>query len=162
MCLLATQRSDKKWMCYCVHIFSGAQERVTSKFTDRSGRNSYSSEILCLSWLPASLIMIRSKLKPLLCPQHFLLMSLRKFFSAQGWVTRAKVLCVEVLWPRTDNGPLVYYKLALWTFGSGELKMHNSRNFFSLTCSGFIICAKSFWIFYAWFWRYRNSTQICI
>ena len=23
---------------------------------------------------------------------------------------------------RTDNGPLVYYKLTLWAFGSGELK----------------------------------------
>ena len=23
-----------------------------------------------------------------------------------------------------DDGPLVYYKLTLWAFGSGELKMH--------------------------------------
>ena len=26
---------------------------------------------------------------------------------------------------RTDDGPLVYYKLTLWAFGSGELKMWN-------------------------------------
>ena len=26
---------------------------------------------------------------------------------------------------RTDDGPLVYYKLTLWAFGSGELKMQN-------------------------------------
>ena len=25
-------------------------------------------------------------------------------------------------WRRTDDGPLVYYKLTLWAFGSGELK----------------------------------------
>ena len=26
---------------------------------------------------------------------------------------------------RTDNEPLVYYKLTLWSFGSGELKSQN-------------------------------------
>ena len=42
---------------------SGAQGRVTlnSKRTVRSGRNSNSSEILCLSWISASLTKIRSK-----------------------------------------------------------------------------------------------------
>ena len=25
---------------------------------------------------------------------------------------------------RTDNGPLVYYKLTLWNFGSGELNIN--------------------------------------
>ena len=26
---------------------------------------------------------------------------------------------------RTDDGPLVYYKLTLWAFGSGELKIED-------------------------------------
>ena len=29
---------------------------------------------------------------------------------------------------RTDDGPLVYYKLTLWAFGSGELKSNYLRN----------------------------------
>ena len=40
-----------------------AQGHVTPKSVIRCGRNSNSSEILCLSWLPASLTKIRSKVK---------------------------------------------------------------------------------------------------
>ena len=28
---------------------------------------------------------------------------------------------------QTDDWPLVYYKLTLWAFGSGELKKHNTH-----------------------------------
>ena len=31
-------------------------------------------------------------------------------------------------WRRTDDGPLVYYKLTLWAFGSGELKSKDNTN----------------------------------
>ena len=54
---------------YCVHnIFFGAQGRITKKSMDGYGRNSNSSQILCLPLLPASLMTIRSKMKALLCP----------------------------------------------------------------------------------------------
>ena len=48
-----------------------------------------------------------------------------------NWLQRYSSLKV---WTTTDDdGPLVYYKLTLWAFGSGELKMPKSpfqRNFF--------------------------------
>ena len=51
--------------------FIGTQGQVTPKWIVRSGRNLNSSKISWLSWLPASLTMIRSKVKAL-CWQHFL------------------------------------------------------------------------------------------
>ena len=66
----------------------GTQGKVTPKCIVRSGLNSNSSEILWLSWLPASLKMIRSKVKALFSGQHFLLCkSIGEFFIAQGPVT---------------------------------------------------------------------------
>ena len=49
----------------------GAQGQVTPKPIVRSGPKSNMSEVLCLSSLSASLKNIWSKLKTLLCPQHF-------------------------------------------------------------------------------------------
>ena len=49
----------------------GAQGQVTPKRMVRSGPKSNSSEMLCLSWLPASEKKIQSKMKALSCPQHF-------------------------------------------------------------------------------------------
>ena len=64
----------KKAMLWTVSIwhFFGTQGQVTAKWIVRSGRNSNSSEILWLSWLPASLKMIWSKVKALSSRQHFL------------------------------------------------------------------------------------------
>ena len=45
------------------NIFSDAQGQVTPKSMDGYGQNSNSSEILCMSWLPASVMKIRSKVK---------------------------------------------------------------------------------------------------
>ena len=47
--------------------------------------------------------------------------------SDQDWPTDFKDIQVWKCgrWRRrTDDGPLVYYKLTLWAFGSGELKMY--------------------------------------
>ena len=74
-------------------FFSGAHGQVTPKSMDGCGRNSNSSEILCLSWLPASLMTIRSKMRALLCPQNFLhYKSMAKIFGAQGQVTPTRVV----------------------------------------------------------------------
>ena len=43
--------------------FFATQELVTPKWIVRSGRNSNSSKILWLSWLPARLMKIRTKVK---------------------------------------------------------------------------------------------------
>ena len=62
---------------------------------DGCDRNSKFSEIFWLSWLPASLIMTRSKLKALLCPQHFLHYKFEvygKIFGAQGQVTPNRIV----------------------------------------------------------------------
>ena len=55
------------------------------------------TEIICLCWLPASLMTIRSKLRALLCPQHFLhYKSMRKSFGAQWQVTPKRPIWPEI------------------------------------------------------------------
>ena len=54
-----------------MNIFSDAQGQLTPQSLVRSGRISNSSEILWMSFVPASMKKIRSKLKVLECSQHF-------------------------------------------------------------------------------------------
>ena len=56
------------------------QGQVTPKWVVWSGPKSNSSELLCLSWLPATLMMIRSKINELAWRQHFPIISLWGFF----------------------------------------------------------------------------------
>ena len=56
------------------------QGQVTPKWVVWSGPKSNSSELLCLSWLPATLMMIRSKINKLAWRQHFPIISLWGFF----------------------------------------------------------------------------------
>ena len=56
------------------------QGQVTPKRVVRSGPKSNSSEILCLSWLAATLMMIRSKMNELAWRQHFPIISLWEIF----------------------------------------------------------------------------------
>ena len=56
------------------------QGRVTLKWVVWSGPKSNSCELLCLSWLPATLMMIRSKMNKLGWRQHFPIISLWEFF----------------------------------------------------------------------------------
>ena len=56
------------------------QRQVTPKWVVWFGPNSTSTEFLCLSWLPATLMMIRSKMKELAWRQHFPIISLREIF----------------------------------------------------------------------------------
>ena len=74
------------------HFFSSAQGQITPKLIYRWGRNSNSSKILWLSWLPASLIMIQSKMKVLLYSQHFPHdKSMGKIYDVQGQVIPQKI-----------------------------------------------------------------------
>ena len=57
------------------------QGQVTPKLVVLSGPKSYSSELLCLSWLPATLMMIRSKMNELAWRQHFPIVSLWEIFK---------------------------------------------------------------------------------
>ena len=54
--------------------------QVTPKWLVWSGPKSNSSELLCLSWLPSTLMMIRSKINELAWRQHFPIISLWGFF----------------------------------------------------------------------------------
>ena len=56
------------------------------------GPKSNSSELLCLSWLPATLMMIRSKINELTWRHHFLIISLWEFFRPQGQLTALSVV----------------------------------------------------------------------
>ena len=123
----------------------------------RSGRNSNSSEILCLSLLPVSKRRFRSKATEKRWRHHFTHYKSMGAFRYHGHQSFDPVLCslspTPVMlhikfyqdWPtgfwdiqvwkcgrrrtsttddgrrRTDDGPLVYYKLTLWAFGPGEL-----------------------------------------
>ena len=40
----------------------------------------------------------------------------------QVWPTGLGDIIRSKVWTTTDGGPLLYYKLTLWAFGSGELK----------------------------------------
>ena len=56
------------------------QGQVIPKLVVWSGPKSNSFELLCLSWLPATLMMIRSKMNELAWRQHFPIISLWKIF----------------------------------------------------------------------------------
>ena len=50
------------------------------------------SELLCLSWLPATLMMIRSKMNELAWRHHFPIITLWEFFRPQGQITPYSVV----------------------------------------------------------------------
>ena len=54
-----------------MEIFPDAQGRLTPQSLVRSGQISNSSEMLCMFSLPASMKKIQSKMKALVCSQHF-------------------------------------------------------------------------------------------
>ena len=83
------------WMCKIFII----QGQVTPKWVVRSGPKSNSSELLCLSWLPATLMMIRSKMTELAWRQHFPNISLWEFF----WRSRAANSVIRgPIWPKFE------------------------------------------------------------
>ena len=63
-------------------IFPDAQAQLTPQSLVRYGRIWNSSEMLCMSSLPASMKKTRSKMKALECLQHFLLITLWKLSVA--------------------------------------------------------------------------------
>ena len=68
--------------------FSDAQGQITLVLVSVSGRNLYSSKLSYMSWLPARLRMIDSKMKELECSQDFSqYKSMGIFPDAQGQLT---------------------------------------------------------------------------
>ena len=64
------------------------QGQVTPKWVVWSGPKSNLCQLLCLSWLPATLMMIRSKMNKLAWRQHFsYYKSMGIFLDAQGQLT---------------------------------------------------------------------------
>ena len=76
------------WMCKIFVI----QGQVTPKWVVWSGPKSNLSELLCLYWLPTSLMTIRSKMNELAWRQHFPIISLWDFLDAQGQLTPQSVV----------------------------------------------------------------------
>ena len=71
----------------CIN-FSDAQGQITLELVVVSGRNLNSSKLLCMSFLPARMRMIDSKLEELECSQDFFLYkSMGIFPDAQGQLT---------------------------------------------------------------------------
>ena len=69
-------RDIQVWKCKIFVI----QGQVTPKWVVWSGPKSNSSELLCLSWLRATLMMIRSKMNELAWRHHFPIISLWEIF----------------------------------------------------------------------------------
>ena len=68
--------------------FSDAQGQITLELVVVSGRNLFSSKLLCMSSLPARMRMIDSKMKELVCSQDFShYKSMGIFSDAQGQLT---------------------------------------------------------------------------
>ena len=68
--------------------FSEAQGQITLELVVVSGRNLFSSKLLCMSLLPARMRMIVSKMKELECSQDFShYMSMGIFSDAQWQLT---------------------------------------------------------------------------
>ena len=68
------------------------QGQVTPKWIDWSGPKSNSSELLCLSWLLATLMMIGSNMNELACRQYFPIMFLGNVLDAQRQLTPLSVV----------------------------------------------------------------------
>ena len=139
--------------------FLNVQGQLTPKSVVRSGLNSNSSEILCMSLLSASIKRIRYKTTEKMwrhrfphyksmgdfcctrnqsfdpiCPATLCSLSpipvMLHIKFDQDWPTGFRDIQLwKCGWQRTDgrrwmdDGPLVYYKLTLWAFGSSELIM---------------------------------------
>ena len=68
--------------------FSDAQGQITLELVAVSGRNLNSFKLSCMSWLPARMRMIDSKMKELECSQDFSLYKCMGIFQdAQGQLT---------------------------------------------------------------------------
>ena len=122
----------------------------------QSGRNSNPSEILSMSSLPASIKRIGSKTTEKRWRHRFPHYKTMGAFCCHGNQTFDPI-CPKTLYSlsptpvtlhinfeqdlptgfrdiqvwkcgrQTDDGPLVYYKITLWAFGSGELKGSYTR-----------------------------------
>ena len=67
------------------------------------GRKSNSSELLCLSWLPATLLMLRSKMNELAWRQHFPIISLWDFFNSRA----ANSVVSGPIWPNLNSSEIL-------------------------------------------------------
>ena len=76
-------------------IFPDAQGQLTPQSLVQSGRISYSSEMLCMFLLPASMKKIRWKMKALECSQHF------PHYNPMGAICCHGHQSSDPIWPKT-------------------------------------------------------------
>ena len=141
---------------YSVFVTRGQE---TLMWIVRSSRNSNLSEVLWLSGLPASLKMVRSKVKVLSAGQHFLHLnkSMGIFFVAQGWVTpkwivrsgpksnSSEILPASMTKIRSKMKPLSSGQGRIWGFS--KLKLVTPKRIFrSSPCSNFAEILHLSWL----------------
>ena len=126
----------------------GAQWQVTPNLIFGSSWNSNISENLCLSWSRASLMKIRSKLKALSCPQHFLHYKyIGKVFDAQWHVTLEPTVRSH---PKSNSSEI-------WCLSSfparlkkirSKMKVYRIHNIFQITCLWELLVAMKTRVFF--------------
>ena len=95
---IGSKTTEKRWRHHNMSIENliRPQEHVTRKWLIRFSRNSNSSEILWLFWLPANLTKIRSKMNELALRHHFPIISLWEMFRSSR---AANFIVSGPIWP---------------------------------------------------------------
>ena len=83
------------------------------------GPNSNSSALLCLSWLPATLMMIRSKMNELAWRHHFPFVSLWEFFQTSR---AANSVVNGPIWPKFELVRDFVHVLVTCKYKKGRIK----------------------------------------
>ena len=89
----------------CEIFVTQGQVHVTPKWVGWFGPKANSTELLCLSWLPTTLMMIRSKMNELAWRHHFPIISLWEFFRRSR---AANSVVSGPIWPKFELVPRFY------------------------------------------------------
>ena len=126
----ATHKIDQDWptglreiqvRMYKIFVIQG---QVTPTWVVWCGPKSNSSELLCLSWLPATLMMIRSKTNELAWRQHFLIRSLWEIFRRSR---AANSVVSGLIWPNFELVLDFMYVLVTWKYKKDRIKNNREK-----------------------------------
>ena len=100
------------------------QGQVTPKLVFWSGPKSNLCELLCLSWLPATLMMIRSKMNKLAWRQHFSIISLWEIFRCSR---AANSVVSGPIWPKFELVPDFMHVLVTCKYQKDQIKSNREK-----------------------------------
>ena len=118
---IGSKTTEKRWRHHNMSIENliRTQGHVTPKWLIRSSWNSNSSAILWLSWLPASLTKIRSKMNKLAWRHHFPIISLWEIFRRSR---AANSLVSGPIWPKVKLVPDFMHVLVTCKYKKNRIK----------------------------------------